>query len=352
MKITDEILKQIMPNVPRVKRNVYLPFINEAMAEFEINTELRAAAFLAQLAHESGELRYMEEIASGSQYEGRKDLGNTEPGDGKRYKGRGPIQLTGRTNYQKYGQLLGLNLEGNPEVAATPEVGFRVAGQFWKLNGLNSLADKRQFKEITKRINGGYNGLADRVKYYDRAMIAIPDDFTEDNGAAVADETHPDFEPKELTILPTPVPNEAPKSTTEDRSEVTPIPAIAPLPVRISDKLKKYGKWAVGANVAGLGGPYVLKATGFIKNNPELMAALVGFFKWTAFGLATFGCIYIIRVTAKEMWNAHLANQLNIARLQNYGNKDTKNIDFQGWKGTVPVGIEEQPTEPKEETTK
>jgi predicted chitinase len=176
--VTDDELRQIMPNCPASKRADYLPFIQQAMAEFEITSYLRESAFLAQLAHESAELRYMEEIASGAAYEGRKDLGNTQPGDGKRYKGRGPIQLTGRANYTKYGGLLGLDLVDDPTIAATKEVGFRIAGQFWKLNGLNELADQQQFKLITKRINGGYNGLDDRIKYYERAKKVMSGDDT------------------------------------------------------------------------------------------------------------------------------------------------------------------------------
>ena len=167
--LTDDELRQIMPNCPAARRADYLPFLQQAMEEFGITTYARETAFIAQLAHESAELRYMEEIASGAAYEGRASLGNTQPGDGKRYKGRGPIQLTGRANYKKYGDLLGVDLINNPTVAATKEVGFRIAGQFWKLNGLNELADKPDFKLITKRINGGYNGLDDRLKYYERA---------------------------------------------------------------------------------------------------------------------------------------------------------------------------------------
>lgn len=176
--VTDDELRQVMPNCPTVKRSDYLPFIQQAMAEFDISSYLRETAFLAQLAHESAELRYMEEIASGAAYEGRKDLGNTEPGDGKRFKGRGPIQLTGRANYIRYGALLGLDLVNNPTLAATKEVGFRIAGQFWQLNGLNELADQQKFKSITKRINGGYNGLDDRLKYYQRAKIVMNKDDT------------------------------------------------------------------------------------------------------------------------------------------------------------------------------
>jgi predicted chitinase len=188
-------LQQIMPNLKPARLAAYFPFLVGAMQEFQINTPLRAAAFIAQLAHESAELRFMEEIASGAAYEGRKDLGNTQPGDGRRYKGRGPIQLTGRANYRKFGQLLGLDLENNPTQAATPEVGFRIAGLYWQRNGLNELADQQKFITITKRINGGTNGLADREKYYDRAKRVLGVGATrgiggpsgEDRGAALAE---------------------------------------------------------------------------------------------------------------------------------------------------------------------
>jgi predicted chitinase len=181
--VTDDELRQVMPNLPAAKRAAYLPFIQQAMAEFGITSYWRETAFLAQLAHESAELRYMEEIASGAAYEGRANLGNTQPGDGKRFKGRGPIQLTGRANYKRYGDLLGLDLVNNPTQAATPEVGFRIAGQFWKLNGLNELADNQDIRGITKRINGGYNGLDDRIKYYERAKKVLSKD---DSGDAPA----------------------------------------------------------------------------------------------------------------------------------------------------------------------
>jgi len=174
--ITDDELRQVMPNCAAGKRADYLPFIQQAMQEFEITNYWRETAFLAQLAHESAELRYMEEIASGAAYEGRRDLGNTQPGDGKRYKGRGPIQLTGRANYQKFGDLLGLDLINDPTIAATKEVGFRIAGLFWKSHGLNELADQQKFETITRRINGGLNGQADRVMYYERAKKVLSKD--------------------------------------------------------------------------------------------------------------------------------------------------------------------------------
>jgi predicted chitinase len=166
-------LRQIMPNLSAAKAQEYLPHLNNAMAEAGINTPRQKANFLAQLAHESGQFRYMEEIASGAAYEGRRDLGNTQPGDGTRFKGRGPIQLTGRSNYQAAGRALGLDLVNNPAQAATPEVGFRTAAWFWNTRGLNNLAEQGNFREVTRRINGGFNGLADRQQYYNRALSVL-----------------------------------------------------------------------------------------------------------------------------------------------------------------------------------
>ena len=179
--LTDPQLQQIMPNLPQAKRQLYLPALNQAMAACGVNTLLRTAAFAAQLAHESGEFRWMEEIwgptAAQLGYEPPAPkaarLGNTQPGDGKRFKGRGPIQITGRFNYQKYGGLLGVDLTASPERAAAPDLAFLTAGLFWKTNGLNELADAQQFVAITRRINGGENGLADRQKYYARAQAVL-----------------------------------------------------------------------------------------------------------------------------------------------------------------------------------
>lgn len=170
-----EQLAQIMPHCPSLRLMSLAPHLNKACDEFEINTPLRLAAFLAQLAHESAEFRFFEELASGKAYEGRSDLGNNQPGDGTRYKGRGPIQLTGRTNYRKAGQALGLDLEGNPRRAADPDVGFRTAGWFWQSRKLNELADlgAAEFDTITKRINGGTNGKAHRDAYYAKARKVL-----------------------------------------------------------------------------------------------------------------------------------------------------------------------------------
>ena len=127
-----------------------------------LDNSLRLIHFLAQLAHESGNFKYMEEIASGAAYEGRKDLGNVNKGDGVRYKGRGPIQLTGRANYRRYGRQLGIDFENNPEIVALPSVGLLVACKFWSDNDLNVVADRDDVTTITRRINGGLNGFDDR----------------------------------------------------------------------------------------------------------------------------------------------------------------------------------------------
>jgi predicted chitinase len=183
--LTDIQLRRIMPNLPPAKLVQYLPHLNRAMQSCGVDTLLRTAAFIAQLAHESAEFRFMEEIwgpiPAQLRYEPPSDLaaklGNTQPGDGKRFKGRGPIQITGRYNYQKYGDLLGADLIGNPALAAAAEVAFATAGLFWKTNGLNELADAQQFVAITKRINGGTNGLPDRQMYYERAKGVLADGF-------------------------------------------------------------------------------------------------------------------------------------------------------------------------------
>lgn len=172
--ITLDQLRRIMPRCPKGRAGEYLPHLQQAMREFGISRGVeRSAMFLAQLAHESGELQWMEELADGAAYEGRRDLGNVHPGDGRRYKGRGPLQLTGRANYELFGRLLKVDLVDHPELAASPAVGFRVAGLFWQRKGLNDLADQGNVREVTRRINGGLNGLAERTTYFRRALEVL-----------------------------------------------------------------------------------------------------------------------------------------------------------------------------------
>jgi len=132
----------------------------------------RLCHFLAQLAHESGGFFYDEELASGHAYENRLDLGNNQIGDGVRYKGRGLIQLTGRQNYSIYGQKLGIDLISNPDLAKNPDIAVRVSVLYWSINECNVLADSGDFHGITRKINGGLNGLHDRWLWLNRIMTA------------------------------------------------------------------------------------------------------------------------------------------------------------------------------------
>lgn len=151
----------------------FLDPINKTLDEFEINTPQRIRMFLAQIGHESGQLRYRKELASGEAYEGRKDLGNKEPGDGVRYKGRGLIQITGRYNYGLLSLALGLPLLEKPELLEEDLNACRSAGWFWYKSNLNALADMGKFETITRRINGGMNGYSDRYKLYQRAFEIV-----------------------------------------------------------------------------------------------------------------------------------------------------------------------------------
>lgn len=147
-----------------------------AMQSASIDTALRQAHFLAQVGHESAELHYTEEIASGAAYEGRKDLGNTQPGDGVRFKGRGLMQLTGRMNYAAFGKFVAQNLLEHPECVATdPRLAVDVATWFWEKHDLNTLADGDDIRAITHRVNGGENGLDDRKAKLARAKWFLMD---------------------------------------------------------------------------------------------------------------------------------------------------------------------------------
>jgi predicted chitinase/uncharacterized protein YvpB len=167
-------LRDIMPDATSSDIQTYTEPLNKVLSDFEINTPTRAAAFIAQVAHESGQLYYKEEIASGDAYEGRSDLGNTQPGDGRRYKGRGLIQLTGRANYREAGQAMNFPLEQNPDrVVQDPYTNAAVAGWYWKSRNINAAADAGDFEKVTRLINGGLNGYDDRCHFWQRAKTAL-----------------------------------------------------------------------------------------------------------------------------------------------------------------------------------
>lgn len=180
MAITEKQLQQIFPNAGR-QVGVFVPALNAAMGKYAIITRLRMAAFLAQVGHESGQLRYVRELGSDA-YLAKYDtgrlaqrLGNTPEadGDGQRYCGRGLIQVTGRNNYLACSEALfgDGRLLSTPELLEHPVYAALSAGWFWHQAGLNALADKgpTAFEAITRRINGGLNGQDDRLAIYKRA---------------------------------------------------------------------------------------------------------------------------------------------------------------------------------------
>lgn len=176
MPITVQQLLLMLPNAGSVA-GVFVPVLNTAMNRYQIVGSKRVAAFIAQIGHESGQLKYVKEIwgptAAQIRYEGRADLGNSQPGDGSKYRGRGLIQITGRANYKACGEALGLDLVNQPELLVKPQHACMSAAWFWATKGLNTLADEGKFETITRRINGGLNGLADRQMLYARALKVL-----------------------------------------------------------------------------------------------------------------------------------------------------------------------------------
>lgn len=151
--------------------------LNQTFVQFQMNTPLRMCHFLAQVLHESGKFRYTAEIwgptPAQNGYEGRKDLGNTQPGDGFRFRGRGWIQLTGRTNYQIVSADLKQDFVTNPDLVGQYPWAAVIAGWYWNKHGLNAFADTDDITTITKRINGGLNGFDDRKAWLAKAKTII-----------------------------------------------------------------------------------------------------------------------------------------------------------------------------------
>jgi len=182
LPLTSAQLQQLFPNA-RTQAGVFISALNTAMTHRNINTPKRIAAFLAQVGHESGQLQYVRELGS-DQYLSKYDtgslaarLGNTPQadGDGQKYRGRGLIQITGRDNYRTCS--LGLFVDDRllfiPELLEKPQWAAESAAWFWEQKGLNELADRDQFNSITRRINGGLNGLEDRLQLWARARALL-----------------------------------------------------------------------------------------------------------------------------------------------------------------------------------
>lgn len=142
--------------------------MSKLFPERGIDSRLRVIHFLAQAAHETGGFHYLTELGSArylARYDGRRDLGNVKEGDGARFRGRGIFQITGRANYKTYGEKLGVNLLENPALAAEPAIAVGTAVLYWNDHRLSALADADDTVGITRKINGGVNGLDDRQRY-------------------------------------------------------------------------------------------------------------------------------------------------------------------------------------------
>lgn len=198
-------LQQILPKAKDETLSHYCPAINRCLHKYKINTPLRIAHFIAQIAHESGCLRYVSENLNYSKealiqvfgkyfpndnlasqyarnpekianrvYANRMSNGNEASGDGWRYRGRGFIQLTGKSNYHAYKKDSGVDVVSTPdEVAQNPTVVVDAAGWYWNKNNLNRYADQDDIRNITRRINGGMNGLDDRQQYLNQAKQVL-----------------------------------------------------------------------------------------------------------------------------------------------------------------------------------
>lgn len=243
----EEILAQVYPHLPAAQRAEYAPLMEAAFTEFDITTKLRIAAVLSQLGVESNELKTWEENLNYSAkrlcqvwpkrfpsieaatpfsnnpralankvYAGR--MGNTGPEDGWNFRGRTPVQLTGRDNYRAVGKFLKLPLEDNPDLANDKATAFRAVGcYFHDIRPMLNVADKGDIKAVTFAVNGGYTDLEGRTRYYQSALKVIPDGFKLTRGAP---QTAP---------VPTPAPVPPPDVHEEaDEEEVAATPTAAP----------------------------------------------------------------------------------------------------------------------------
>jgi putative chitinase len=206
-EVTKKQLLAIMPYASAIRVEEFVEPLNAGMCEFGIDTPKRQAAFLAQLAHESGSLRYVRELAGGEAYNGRVSLGNTRPEaveiaarnhstPGPFYKGRGLIQITGFDNYAACSKALFADkavLTSNPALLERADLACRSAAWYWASRDLNAFADADNFEAITRKINGGMNGQADRVAHHQRALAALA---VESGGGADAADPFPQQKPE------------------------------------------------------------------------------------------------------------------------------------------------------------
>lgn len=172
LAVTRERLQRLAPSANAAIIAGIAERFDELADDHDITTSRRICHFLAQAAHETDGFRTLEEYGGPAyfiRYEGRRDLGNTQAGDGIRYHGRGIFQLTGRANYRRFGQILGVDLEAEPEQAKEPGTSLRVAFAYWTERAINPAADADDVGRVTRLINGGNNGLAERTRYLEKA---------------------------------------------------------------------------------------------------------------------------------------------------------------------------------------
>lgn len=198
MMLSESTILEITKKAKPEFQQAMLDNMNQLLDMYEINTSLRIAHFLAQALHESGEFSInVENLNYSSQgllrifskyfnseeamiyarkpqaianrvYSNRMGNGSENSNDGWNYRGRGIFQLTGKANYKKYGDILGIDLISNPDAACDPIISFQVACEYWKANKLNMYADIDDIYTITRKINGGLNGIEDRIHQYQR----------------------------------------------------------------------------------------------------------------------------------------------------------------------------------------
>jgi putative chitinase len=179
MVLTFEQLKAITPGTPDDRIKLFLPHLNKYLPQYGIDTPIEVASFLSQILHESGGFKYLREIwgptAAQLRYEGRRDLGNNFTGDGKKFMGRGLMQITGRLNYARMSNELFNDdrLLENPDILATPEFSTQSACVYWKWRNMDKYDDDDDITKETKLVNGGFNGLDDRKEYFERAKKAL-----------------------------------------------------------------------------------------------------------------------------------------------------------------------------------
>jgi predicted chitinase len=250
--ITDKILSSIMTHASPAKRAAALPVLNAVAAAYYISNQKRLAAWLATLAVESGELKYQEEIASGAAYEGRRDLGNTQKGDGRRFKGRGRIQITGRYNYQSYTDYLKqhkhlpfIDFIQNPTALANEPYATDSAGWFFaiKINA-NPLADKGLFLNTQVKVNGRNKktGLPNhwpvRNAYYKRGLTVLPAGFKLDASPGALESV---AEPVAEAPVKAPAKAPAKAPVKAPAKAVTKAPAKAPVKAASKPRVLKIG---------------------------------------------------------------------------------------------------------------